>query len=52
MIAHRLSTTRHCDRIFILEQGRLLDSGSYDELMERSAYFRQMVEASKDAPSA
>lgn len=48
MIAHRLSTTRHCDSIVLLEQGRILDQGSYDELLERNAYFRQLVEASKD----
>lgn len=48
MIAHRLSTTRHCDTVVLLEKGRILDQGSYDELLERNAYFRQLVEASQE----
>jgi ABC-type bacteriocin/lantibiotic exporter with double-glycine peptidase domain len=35
MIAHRLSTVRNCDCIHILEQGRVLDSGTFVELSER-----------------
>ena len=45
MIAHRLSTVRHCDTIFLLEQGRLVDAGSYDELNVRSERFRAMAQA-------
>lgn len=48
MIAHRLSTTRHCDRIFVLERGKILDAGSYDELLERSVVFQKMVAASEE----
>ena len=33
LIAHRLSTVRRCDRIFYLDQGRLVANGSYDELI-------------------
>jgi ATP-binding cassette subfamily C protein len=51
MIAHRLTTTRHCDRIIVLDAGQIIDSGTYDELLERSFLFRRMVEASQgDAP--
>ncbi len=32
-ISHRLSTTRHADRILMLENGRIIESGSHDELM-------------------
>ena len=45
MIAHRLSTVRNCDKIFLLEQGRLVDSGTYDELTERNDRFRAMAQA-------
>ncbi|NHA15379.1 ABC transporter ATP-binding protein [Thioalkalivibrio sp. XN279] len=45
MIAHRLSTVRNCDTIFLLEQGRLVDSGTYEELSERSDRFRAMAQA-------
>jgi len=43
LIAHRLSTVRECDKIFILEDGRLADQGTYQELLERSAHFRAMT---------
>jgi ATP-binding cassette, subfamily B, bacterial PglK len=43
LIAHRLSTVRNCDRIFMLENGRILRSGSYDDLLEQDAKFRVMA---------
>lgn len=45
MIAHRLSTVRHCERILVIERGRIVGHGSYDELRASNAVFRQMVEA-------
>ena len=33
MIAHHLSTVRNCDTIFLLEKGRLIAKGTYDELV-------------------
>ncbi|MCB9675612.1 MAG: ABC transporter ATP-binding protein [Alphaproteobacteria bacterium] len=52
MIAHRLSTTRHCDEIIVLEQGRIVDRGSYDDLAQRSARFQEMLRAAAPAPEA
>ena len=43
MIAHRLSTVRNCDRLYFLENGKIINSGSYDELMNQSSSFRKMV---------
>jgi ABC-type multidrug transport system fused ATPase/permease subunit len=43
MIAHRLTTVRNCDRIFLLEQGRVVASGTYDELVAGNDTFRRMV---------
>ena len=43
LIAHRLSTVRDCDTIFMLEQGRLVAQGRYDDLLETSQKFRAMV---------
>ena len=43
LIAHRLTTVRACDRIFLLEHGRLTASGTYDELVASNAQFRDMV---------
>jgi ABC-type multidrug transport system fused ATPase/permease subunit len=43
LIAHRLSTVRDCDMIFMLERGRVVARGSYDELLESSQKFRAMA---------
>jgi ATP-binding cassette subfamily B protein len=43
LIAHRLTTVRRCDTIMELEHGRVVARGSYEELLERSQSFRQMV---------
>src|SRR4029079_17409379 len=42
-IAHRLATIRHCDTIFLLDGGRLVAQGGYDELMAQSLLFRRMA---------
>jgi ABC-type multidrug transport system fused ATPase/permease subunit len=43
MIAHRLTTVRNCDVIFMMERGRVVAQGSYDELLERNRAFQAMV---------
>jgi ABC-type multidrug transport system fused ATPase/permease subunit len=43
LIAHRLTTVQDCDVIFMLERGRLVAQGSYDELLETSHKFRAMA---------
>ncbi len=45
LIAHRLTTVRNCDRIFMLEHGRLVGSGTYDELVATNDRFRALAEA-------
>ncbi len=42
-IAHRLSTVKHCDRIFVLEGGVVAQAGSYDELMAAPGLFQDLV---------
>jgi ABC-type multidrug transport system fused ATPase/permease subunit len=42
-IAHRLHTIRKANRIFLIEDGRCVDSGSHEELLERSASYRANV---------
>jgi len=44
IIAHRLSTVRACDNIFLLEQGRLEAQGSYEQLLKDNHRFRAMTE--------
>jgi ABC-type multidrug transport system fused ATPase/permease subunit len=43
MIAHRLSTVRECDQIYILDKGGLEAQGTYKELMEANDVFRTMA---------
>ncbi len=47
MVAHRLSTVRHCDRIFLVESGRVVAEGDYDELYRSSTQFKRMVDATR-----
>jgi ABC-type multidrug transport system fused ATPase/permease subunit len=42
-IAHRLATIRHCDTIFLLDDGRLVAQGGYDELFAQNLLFRRMA---------
>lgn len=42
-VAHRLTTVRSCDRIVVVEAGRITDVGTYDELTARNGGFRQMA---------
>lgn len=43
LIAHRLSTVRSCDRIYLLEDGEIVADGSYDDLLQSSDTFRRMA---------
>ena len=45
MIAHRLSTLRNCDRLLVLEHGRLVAQGTYEELLSSSETFQRLASA-------
>ena len=45
IVAHRLSTIRNADKIFFLDNGQILDSGTFDELFENNVKFRSMFYA-------
>ncbi len=43
MIAHRLKTVQKCDTIFLMEKGKIIDSGTYDYLVKNNPQFREMT---------
>lgn len=43
VIAHRLSTVRNCDRILVLDQGKIAEDGTYEELIENKGIFADLV---------
>lgn len=43
IIAHRLSTIRSADRIYVLENGKILEEGNHEELMDRKGRYYEMV---------
>ncbi len=49
VIAHRLSTIRNADRIVVLEQGRVSQEGTHDELMTESGLYREFVSLQTEA---
>ena len=44
VIAHRLSTIKNCDRILVLDGGRIAEDGTYEELISRGGLFAELVE--------
>ena len=46
IIAHRLSTVRHCDHLIFLQDGRAVAEGTFDQLYEKNTDFQNMVKLS------
>ena len=43
VIAHRVSTIKNCDRIIAIDGGRIVEEGSFDELIARNGFFADLV---------
>ena len=43
VIAHRLSTIKQCDRILVLDKGKIIEDGTYDQLIQRRGFFAELV---------
>ena len=52
VIAHRLSTVRKADLILVLDHGRLVEQGTYDELVQRDGLFAELAQQGRFAPDA
>ena len=48
LIAHRLSTLRKCDQIYVIDKGHISEQGSYHDLMEKSDYFKEIIRLSSN----
>jgi len=47
LIAHRLSTVQSCDNLYFLQDGRIEDHGTFDELMKKNQKFKSMTKSKK-----
>jgi ATP-binding cassette subfamily B protein len=47
LVAHRLSTLRDADRIFVFDGGRIVEVGTYDELVHRGGVFTELVRSAE-----
>jgi ABC-type bacteriocin/lantibiotic exporter with double-glycine peptidase domain len=44
VLAHRLSTIKQCDRIIVLDDGKIIEDGSYDELIKNGGFFAELIQ--------
>ena len=44
IVAHRISAVRHADKIVVLDNGKILNSGTHDELLEKCPWYKQLDE--------
>lgn len=51
VIAHRLSTVQHADRILVMDAGQIVEAGNHAELLERDARYAQLFRAGAPATS-
>jgi ABC-type multidrug transport system fused ATPase/permease subunit len=47
IIAHRLTTLKNCDRILVLEDGKICATGSYDQLVTQHGLFAELVRSAE-----
>lgn len=51
-IAHRLNTVKNMDRIYVLDQGEIIESGNHDKLMARKGRYYEMYSKSQGIPTS
>jgi len=50
IIAHRLTTVRTCNRIIVMDKGRIVEEGSHDELLEQNGYYTKLYSYQNHTP--
>ncbi len=48
LVSHRVSTARHADRIIVLEEGRLIEMGSHQDLLNQGGFYAELEEAQRN----
>ena len=43
VIAHRLSTIKNCDRIVVMDKGKIVEEGTYEDLMDKKGEFYELA---------
>jgi len=51
IIAHRLSTVRNCNRIIVMDKGRIVEQGSHGELLDKNGYYAKLNSYQSQTPS-
>ncbi len=51
MIAHRLKTVRNADEIFVVDKGKIVQTGTHDQLMQKEGIYKNFISARKQAVS-
>ena len=51
MIAHRLKTVEHADTIFVVDKGKIVDSGTHAELLQRDGIYKNFIRSREEAVS-
>jgi len=49
VIAHRLGIMRECDNVLVLDDGKIIASGTHDELMQTSDYYKDLFKRKPDS---
>lgn len=52
MVSHRVSTARHADRIYIIEDGKILETGSHEELLKAGGFYAKLEQAQRNPREA
>ena len=48
LVSHRVSTARHADRIIVLDEGRIIEQGSHNELLNAAGYYAELERVQRE----